>query len=253
MTKWIWQGLQTGIKTTAYPAAAETAAGVSPGRPINGSLPDTDAAIAAEAICPAAALHRVEDRIRVDNQHCIHCFRCRRRIPHPLTWDKGYEWGRSCGENPALGRTFARSLHIRIVDAGACGACLSETRQIGAPYYNIHRLGFFITPTPRAADILLVAGPVTEHMREALQCTYEAMPSPKRVVALGTCALDGGVFGSSFVSGAGVAEAIPVDIEITGCPPPPLAIIHGLLIAAGRKPATAGTALDQKRERRAAK
>ena len=250
MTKWIWQGLKTGIKTTVYPAAAETAAGVSSGRPATTMLPDKDAARAAKAVCPAGALHRVENHIRINERHCIHCFRCRYQTPQPLNWEQGYEWARACSENAALGDAFSHSLHIRIVDAGACGACLSETRQIGAAYYNIHRLGFFITPTPRAADILLVAGPVTEHMRKALKRTYDAMPSPRRVVALGTCALDGGVFGPSFVSGAGVAEIIPVDVEIAGCPPPPLAIIHGLLIAAGRKPATADTPLDQKTERR---
>ena len=134
-----------------------------------------------------------------------------------------------------FGRAFGRSLHVRFVDAGACGACMSEARQLDNPYYNIHRLGFFLTPTPRHADILLVAGPVTDAMRLPLQKTYDAMPPPKRVVAIGACALSGGVFGPSFASAGSVAELLPVDVIVPGCPPPPLAILHGLLVAVERK------------------
>jgi Ni,Fe-hydrogenase III small subunit len=101
----------------------------------------------------------------------------------------------------------------------------------------MHRLGFFITPTPRNADILLVVGPVTDHLREMLLKVYDAMPAPKRVIAVGTCALSGGVFAESFVCAKGVAEVLPVDVEVPGSPPPPLAILHGLLVAVGRKPA----------------
>jgi Ni,Fe-hydrogenase III small subunit len=136
---------------------------------------------------------------------------------------------------PKLGKAFGRSLHIRFVDSGACGACLSEIEQINKPFYNIHRLGFFITPTPREADILMVAGPVTDHMRLPIQKAYAAMPTPKRVLAIGTCALSGGIYGPSFASEAGVPELISVDLGVPGCPPPPLAIIHGLLLAVGRK------------------
>jgi Ni,Fe-hydrogenase III small subunit len=100
----------------------------------------------------------------------------------------------------------------------------------------MHRLGFFLTPTPREADVLLVAGPVTDHMRMALKKAYEAAPTPKRVVAVGACALSGGVFGPSFISGGGASDIIPVDVAVPGCPPPPLAIIHGLLVTVGRKP-----------------
>ena len=100
----------------------------------------------------------------------------------------------------------------------------------------MHRLGFFITPTPRNADVLLVAGPVSDAMRDPLRKTYEAMPPPKRVVAIGACAISGGVFGPSYASAAGVKDIIPVDVIVPGCPPPPLAILHGLLLVAGRKP-----------------
>ncbi len=140
-----------------------------------------------------------------------------------------------------LGKAFGHSLHIRYLDAGACGACMSEARQLNQPYYNIHRLGFFVTPTPRNADILLVAGPVTDAMILPLRKTYEAMPAPKRVVAMGVCALSGGVFGRTFAAQGGVAGIIPVDVMVPGCPPPPLAILHGLLVAVQRKPPVALT------------
>ena len=132
------------------------------------------------------------------------------------------------------------------MDAGDCGACLNEVKQLNNPYYNMHRLGFFITPTPRHADVLLVVGPGTDHMRVALKKIYDAMPTPKRVVAVGACALTGGVFAESFACAKGVGELLPVDVAIPGNPPPPLAILHGLLVAVGRTPpvALASTLLD---------
>ncbi|MGH7119257.1 MAG: NADH-quinone oxidoreductase subunit B family protein [Acetobacteraceae bacterium] len=133
-----------------------------------------------------------------------------------------------------LPRRFRHSVHVRFVDAGADGACISEVRLIDAPPYNLHRFGIFITATPRAADVLLVAGPVTEAMREPLRKAYEAMATPRRVVAIGDDAIDGGIFGKSFACAGGVGEVIPVDFIVPGCPPPPLAIIHGLLAAAGQ-------------------
>lgn len=129
---------------------------------------------------------------------------------------------------------FRHSVHVRFVDAGADGALIGEVRLLDAPPYNLHRFGIFVTATPRDADVLLVGGPVTEAMREPLLKAYEAMPTPKRVVAIGDDAIDGGVFGSSFASAGGVAAVIPVDFVVPGCPPPPIAIIHGLLAAAGQ-------------------
>ena len=123
-----------------------------------------------------------------------------------------------------------------VVDAGDCGACLHEVKQLNNPFYNMHRLGYFFTATPRAADILLVVGPVSENMREPLLKTYEAMPGTKRVMAVGTCAITGGVFGRSFMCAGGAGSVLPVDLEVPGNPPPPLAVLHGLLVASGRRP-----------------
>ena len=170
----------------------------------------------------------------MDYRRCVHCYRCLRDVTEPLPWEQSYEWAAATG-GESLAPAFARSIQIVVVDAGDCGACLNEVKQLNNPYYNLHRLGFFITPSPRHADVLLVVGPGTDHMRHALGKVYEAMPAPKRVVAVGACALSGGVFGPSFLCGAGVGDIVPVDVEVPGHPPPPLAILHGLLVAVGRK------------------
>jgi formate hydrogenlyase subunit 7 len=131
-------------------------------------------------------------------------------------------------------RLFGHSLHIRHVDAGSCNACESEMKLLTSPYYDIHRVGLFFTTSPRHADLLLVTGPVTRAMEDPLRQTYEAMPDPRLVVAVGACACSGGIFGPSAFSRGGVADVLPVDVFIPGCPPSPLSLIHGLLLALGR-------------------
>jgi len=241
MTKWVVKGLRAGIKSTRYPDAMEGAPGASPGRPAPTRLDDERSAARLRDLCPTAAIAPTEAGVSILHERCVHCFRCLRGdAPAVVRWERDYEWAaleRTAEDaRRRLGRAFGRSLHIRFLDAGACGACMSEASQLNNPYYNIHRLGFFITPTPRDADILLVAGPLTDAMRLPLCKTFEAMPEPKRVVAIGACALTGGVFGPSFASAGGVGEFLPVDVVVPGCPPPPLAILHGLLVAVERKP-----------------
>lgn len=134
----------------------------------------------------------------------------------------------------AIQKLFKRSLHIRHVDAGSCNACESEIKQLTSPYYDLHRLGIFFTTSPRHADLLLVTGPVTRAMEAPLLRTYEAMPDPRLVVGVGACACDGGIFRESCLTKGGLARVLPVDVLIPGCPPTPLALIHGLLLAIGR-------------------
>ena len=131
-------------------------------------------------------------------------------------------------------RLFGHSLHIRHVDAGSCNACESEIKLLLNPYYDIQRLGIFFTTSPRHADLLLVTGPVTRAMADPLRQTYEAMPDPRLVVAVGACACSGGIFGQSAFTLGGVDVVLPVDVYIPGCPPSPLTLIHGLLLALGR-------------------
>lgn len=244
MTKWVIKGVRTGVKSTRYPAIAERAPGVTPGRPSDTVIDAPAWRSALAARCPTGALEADENGVSVVPSRCVHCFRCvRASAASVVRWQDDYEWAAIDGElqdaRRRLGRVFGRSLHIRFLDAGACGACMSEAKQLNNPYYNIHRLGFFVTPTPRQADILLIAGPLTDAMRLPLQKTYEAMPSPKRVVAIGACAVSGGIFGPSFAAAGGIAELLPVDVVVPGCPPPPLAILHGLLVAVERKPPAA--------------
>jgi len=128
---------------------------------------------------------------------------------------------------------FGRSLHIRTLDTGSCAACEQEIRLLAAPHYDLHRLGFFFTPAPRHADLLLVTGPMLRAFAIAARKTYEAMPPPKIVVATGACAL-GGVYQPDAFSYGSVGELLPVDVWIPGCPPSPLALLQGLMVAVDR-------------------
>jgi Ni,Fe-hydrogenase III small subunit len=126
-------------------------------------------------------------------------------------------------------RTLGRALTIRQVDAGSCNGCELEIHALGNPYYNIEGLGIKFVASPRHADMLLVTGPVSKHMAIALQRTYDATPDPKLVVAVGDCGCNGGIFGESYASLGRVANVIPVDVEIPGCPPTPTALLQGIL------------------------
>ena len=126
-------------------------------------------------------------------------------------------------------RRLGRSLSIREVDAGSCNGCELEIHAVNNPVYDIERFGLKFVASPRHADVLLVTGPVTWNMREALLRTYNATPSPKWVVALGDCAANCGVFAGSPAVVGPLANIMPVDLHIRGCPPPPLDIVKGLL------------------------
>ena len=136
--------------------------------------------------------------------------------------------------------TLGRALTIRHVDAGSCNGCELEIHALNNPYYNLEALGIRFVASPRHADLLLVTGPVSRHMREALLRTYEATPEPRLVVAVGDCACSGGVFGESYASCGRVANVLPVDVEIAGCPPEPVELLRGILRAVqrGRNPST---------------
>ena len=131
-------------------------------------------------------------------------------------------------------RTLGRALSIRQVDAGSCNGCELEIHALGNPYYNIEGLGIRFVASPRHADMLLVTGPVAKHMAIALQRTYDAAPDPKLVVAVGDCGCTGGIFGESYASLGRVANVIPVDVAIPGCPPTPTALLQGILAAIGK-------------------
>ncbi len=129
---------------------------------------------------------------------------------------------------------LGRSLAIREVDAGSCNGCEVEIVALNNPIHDIERFGIQFVASPRHADMLLVTGPVTRNMEMALLKTYQAMPEPKVVVAVGACGISGGIFGKNYASLGGVDNVVPVDVYIPGCPPRPQALLHGILLAVGR-------------------
>jgi Ni,Fe-hydrogenase III small subunit len=147
-----------------------------------------------------------------------------------LTWRTNVQWIQS-----EMLRIMGRALAIRHVDAGSCNGCELEIHALNNPYYNIEGLGMRFVASPRHADLLLVTGPVSRHMRVALERTYEAVPDPRLVVAVGDCGCTGGVFGESYASYGRVANVIPVDVEIPGCPPTPVDLLKGILAAVNQR------------------
>ena len=131
--------------------------------------------------------------------------------------------------NRAARVKLGRSLSIRQVDAGSCNGCELEIHALNNAFYDLERFGLRFVASPRHADVLMVTGPVTKNMREALMRTYNATPDPKWVVAVGSCAVDGGIFADSYAVTGGVKDVIPVDLHIHGCPPSPVKLLSGLL------------------------
>src|SRR5262245_59593525 len=129
----------------------------------------------------------------------------------------------------AARRRLGRSLSIREVDAGSCNGCELEIHALNNAFYDLERFGLRFVASPRHADVLMVTGPVTKNMREALERTYHSTPDPKWVVAVGDCAANGGVFAGSYAVVGGVKDVIPVDLHIRGCPPRPVQLLQGLL------------------------
>lgn len=189
--------------------------------------------------------------LRLDYGKCIGCQLCTEACPRDAfaksqDWAFGVRsredlvWAEVLASKPAedlahvIEGHFARSFHIRHVDSGSCNGCESELQALNNPLYNLHRLGVFFTASPRAADLLLVTGPVTIAMREPLLAAYEAMPKPKWVMATGTCAVSGGAVAGGYSCGHGVDEVLPVDVYLPGCPPNPAAIIQALLLLLNR-------------------
>jgi len=137
----------------------------------------------------------------------------------------------------AVGETFGGSLSIREVDAGSCNGCELEIHALNNPYYGIERFGVHFVASPRHADMLLVTGPVSRNMEAALRRTYDATPDPKLVIAVGECGANGGEFGVSYASCGAVANVVPVDAVIRGCPPAPLDLMRGILEAISKRTA----------------
>lgn len=256
MPNWTLYGIRRGIATSSWPGNkdAEVQSGVL-GLPH--FQPDRCPENCRECadVCLPGAIGIEEGtsgkHLALDYGKCIACQLCTEACPNEVftksnDWAFGVRnrvdlvWAEALASKSAqeltknIQKYFGRSLHIRHVDAGSCNGCESELQALNNPYYNLHRLGIFFTPSPRFADLLLVTGSVTYAMHEPLLETYKAMPEPKWVMAIGTCAVSGGATGGGYSCNHGVEGILPVDMYLPGCPPNPAAIIHALLVLLNR-------------------
>jgi len=269
MSVWALRGLRDGVVTTRWPRRpddyADTWRGPAVVRPaaVRPAEREPAAGIEAEAgverLCPTGAIRRT-DRVRVDQGRCILCGRCVAARPDLFAWSEGATGPGAAalarralivpddvetGDDVEVGEAIAavqaalaartaalrRSVHIRHVDAGSDGSAEWEIQALLGPVYDVHRLGLFFTASPRHADVLLVTGAGAPGMTGPLRTTYEGMPDPKVVIAVGADAISGGLLAERLT---GVAAHIPVDIWVPGDPPSPFAILKALLLATGR-------------------
>ncbi|HZR92908.1 MAG TPA: ferredoxin [Gaiellaceae bacterium] len=234
MLEWIARGLRKGVVTTRYPRRPEPA---PPG--FHGLIHVIEAAGAApgvEDLCPTGAIAVDDGAIRVERARCILCGACVAADPARFRFEAAYETAfPASGTRPLAqrARPLKRSIHIRHVDAGSDGSEEWEIAALTNPYYDMQRLGLFFTAAPRHADILLVTGAVTQAMEAPLRRAWDVMPEPKAIVAAGTDACSGGFSAVTGETAAGVASVLPVDVYVPGSPPTPIALLHGLLLAAG--------------------
>jgi Ni,Fe-hydrogenase III small subunit/formate hydrogenlyase subunit 6/NADH:ubiquinone oxidoreductase subunit I len=262
MPLWTLFGLNQGKATTDWPRkpGGDGQTGVF-GMPRYDRAKCDEGCTACADVCPTHAIAKPgrprafgKGEIEIDYGRCVSCQLCVEECPtDALTLSEDWSFAvrhrtdlmtdpAAFGAAPKAPRTppstagFRRSLHIRHVDAGSCNGCESELQALNNPFYNLHRLGIFFTPSPRFADVLLVTGPVTYAMREPLLRTYAAMPDPKWVVAVGTCAVSGGIAEGGYACGHGLEGVLPVDVYLPGCPPNPAAIIEALLLLLDRMP-----------------
>ncbi len=257
MPVWTLFGLTRPVASTRWPGEGgdDGQAGVQGLPRYHADKCDNGCRECVAACLPGALTRKAGDeaRLNMDYGRCIACQMCVEVCPtgametsrdwafavrdrEDLKWQEALQTPPAQALKARVEGAFRNSLYIRHVDAGSCNGCESELQALNNPFYNLHRLGIFFTPSPRFADVLLVTGSGTYAMRDVLQATYEAMPEPKWVMAMGTCAVSGGIAAGGYSSGHGLEGVLPVDVWLPGCPPNPAAIIHALLMLLGRAP-----------------
>jgi Ni,Fe-hydrogenase III small subunit/Pyruvate/2-oxoacid:ferredoxin oxidoreductase delta subunit len=196
-------------------------------------------------VCPVNAIELINNSIKINSKACIFCGRCVEQCEHrQLLHSKNYKLATLAGNlteesnggmlKRKIRSILGRSLHIRHVDAGSCNACDFEMAALSNPFYDLQQYGIDFVASPRHADMLMVTGVVTRNLTQALLMTYEAVPAPKLVMAVGACASSGQIYGKSYAMRGGVDQVVPVDIYVPGCPPRPQALLYGLLLALDR-------------------
>lgn len=257
-----FRGLRNGLLTTKWPQGADAYFDEFPAAvevlPDNAHQALLGRAVAAAAACPTEAIE-IDALPALDRGRCILCGRCVAAAPDWFGWAHSAGTAGLSRESLVVGqiketdealdalrtelgrrvRRLRRSVHIRHVDAGSDGSDEWEIMALLNPVYDVHRLGIFFTASPRHADILLVTGIGTAGMVEPLRRTLDGMPRPTVVIAAGADAVSGGLVGGGYTGGTGVGELVPVDVWIPGSPASPFSLLHAILLALGRLPATA--------------
>lgn len=201
------------------------------------------------SVCPGGGLTLSGGRPEIDLGQCVYCGACRKVCPGAVTHTRDYRLAvfdrgdlvfstrferRGGMRRPEIRRLYRNSLRICQVSAGGCGACESNIDLLTSPAWDVARFGIRPAVSPKQADVLLVTGPVTANMVKPMLRAYDAMGEPKPVVAVGTCAISGGIYKTAPECRGGIGDLLPVDLYIPGCPPHPLTLIEGLLRLTGR-------------------
>ena len=247
---WLLKGLKKGILTTKYPKNPPTMDEI-PSHSIPPSPQENSDWEKGSQICPtkAISLDQGGHEGTIDIGKCIYCQKCSQagfvfqpkansnglnaRIVPRDSIDSRTE-GEVFTQYAREWRTFNKSLHIFMIDVGSCNACNFEVLNLSNPYYDLNRLGIFFTNSPKHADVLLVVGALNTAMVDVLKRTYDSIPFPKITIAVGACPISGGIFRNSKGFASPIGDLIPLDVAIPGCPPTPVQILQGLLIAMGK-------------------
>jgi Ni,Fe-hydrogenase III small subunit/formate hydrogenlyase subunit 6/NADH:ubiquinone oxidoreductase subunit I len=252
MLKFLIERFEQGHRTAAYPAKPPTLPDRLRGAPSIDAARCPDGCTACIEACPTDALTAPPSGLQLDLGRCLFCTDCTQACPEgAITYTSEYRLaardraelvvsGRGVPEvkraqlDEKMRRLFGRSLKLRVVSAGGCNGCEADVNVLGTVVFDLGRFGIQYVASPRHADGLLITGPVTENMKLALKKTYDAVPSPKIVIAVGACAISGGPYVDHPEVHNGADQVVPVDLYVPGCPPHPMTILDGLLRLLGR-------------------